>query len=46
VGLITLTANQIIAADVSDNGTVSATDAAWIARKAVDPTIVFPVEVP
>ncbi|MFC1631145.1 dockerin type I repeat-containing protein [Candidatus Omnitrophota bacterium] len=44
VGSITLTADQITAADVTGNGDVSATDASWIARKAVDPGIRFPVE--
>jgi hypothetical protein len=44
VGLISLTADQMIKADVTGNGSVSATDASWIARKAVDPTIQFPVE--
>ncbi|MFC1632359.1 LamG-like jellyroll fold domain-containing protein [Candidatus Omnitrophota bacterium] len=44
VGLITLTANQITKADVTGNGSVSATDASWIARKAVDASVVFPVE--
>ena len=46
VGLITLTAQQITKADVTGNSLVSATDAAWIARRAVDPTLVFPVEQP
>jgi len=44
VGLITLSAEQIEKADVTGNETVSASDAAWIARRAVDPGIVFPVE--
>ena len=44
VALITLTPTQNTKADVTGNGTVSATDAGWIARKAVDSTIKFPVE--
>lgn len=44
VGLISLTAEQITAADVTGNGTVSTLDASWIARKAVDDTIVFLTE--
>lgn len=44
VRLIELTPQQIMLADVTGNGAVSATDAAWIAKRAVDPTVVFPVE--
>jgi len=44
VGLISLTAEQITAADVTGNGTVSALDASWIDRKAVDDTIVCLME--
>ena len=44
VGLISLTADQITKADVTGNGSVSATDASWIARKAVDASVLFPVE--
>ena len=38
------TAEQITAAEVAGNGTVSATDASRIAGKAVAPSIVFAVE--
>jgi len=41
VGLISLTAEQITAVDVTGNGTVSALDASCIDRKAVDDTIMF-----
>jgi len=44
VGLISLSSDQITKADVTGNGDVSATDASWIARKAVDASVVFPVE--
>ena len=44
VGLINLDSDQITKADVTGNGAVSATDGSWISRKAVNPTIVFPVE--
>ena len=44
IGLINLTAEQIIKADVTGNTSVSATDAAWIARKAVGLIDKFPVE--
>lgn len=36
VGIITFTANQIIAADVSGNGTITSFDAAQIAQFAID----------
>lgn len=42
--LISLAPEQIQAADVTGNGTISATDASWIARKAVGLVDKFPVE--
>ena len=44
VGLITLTSNQLKAAEVSGEGEVSAYDAALIAQKAVGLIDKFPVE--
>ena len=44
IGLITLTSDQQARGDVSGDGIISAYDASWILRKAVDDGVVFPIE--
>ncbi|MCP3979257.1 MAG: hypothetical protein GY716_08015 [bacterium] len=43
VGQVSLTARQLVAGDVSNNGTVSSFDAALVSQKVVNPAAVFPV---
>ena len=43
VGLITMSPNQLIAGDVSNNGLVSSFDASQVAQKVANPAFVFPV---
>ncbi|MCP3979258.1 MAG: hypothetical protein GY716_08020 [bacterium] len=43
VNLVTLSARQLVAGDVSNNSNVTSFDASLVAQKVVNPTFVFPV---